>query len=362
MNNNKKFLQKVDQYKQKEDECWNWQGSISSGGYGMYNNKFAHRMSYEHFIDEIPKNMIINHLCKNRLCINPNHLIIATIQENSQYSSYKRMGVKQKSFSRPSGDSGEVLLQKFFDRVEIPEDENNCWEWIGSKRDDGYGTFRLSNIKRIAAHRLSYQIFIEEVPEGLVINHICENKGCVNPGHLEAVTTAENNQYSIYNGSKIKENDLEELKQLLTNSNMSYQKLAEKFGVKRGRIGVINKQYNIRKIYTKLTKNQVEKIKKLLEKEELSQGDIAKIYNTKQTNISEIYRRYFGNKTYHPKNWKSKKGATNNNASLTEENVIEIKKMLSENQKLSIISKQFNVSDQSIYRIKNGKTWIHINV
>jgi hypothetical protein len=64
----------------------------------------------------------------------------------------------------------------------------NCWEWLGAKTPQGYGSFRLSAYGATTAQRASYAIFIGDLAPGLTVDHLCGNPGCVNPAHLEAVT------------------------------------------------------------------------------------------------------------------------------------------------------------------------------
>lgn len=66
-----------------------------------------------------------------------------------------------------------------------------CWQWTGYICSDGYGGMKRSG-KLVRAHRLSYEAFKGPIPSGLSIDHLCRNKLCVNPEHLEAVSIREN--------------------------------------------------------------------------------------------------------------------------------------------------------------------------
>lgn len=80
-----RFWSKVD--KNGPNGCWLWIGKINKGGYGFItlNKKtvLAHRASYEFLKEEIPKCLVIDHLCKVRNCINPDHLEAVTLVENT---------------------------------------------------------------------------------------------------------------------------------------------------------------------------------------------------------------------------------------------------------------------------------------
>jgi hypothetical protein len=66
-----------------------------------------------------------------------------------------------------------------------------CWLWKQSTTTTGYGRYRVSG-RNDPAHRVAYEYAVGPIPEGLVLDHLCRNKRCVNPAHLEPVTQHEN--------------------------------------------------------------------------------------------------------------------------------------------------------------------------
>lgn len=74
----------------------------------------------------------------------------------------------------------------------IEDEESGCWNWtLYVDESHGYGKFRVEG-KDYGAHRWSYLHFKGDIPDGLVIDHLCRNRRCVNPSHLEVVTVREN--------------------------------------------------------------------------------------------------------------------------------------------------------------------------
>lgn len=68
--------------------CWEWNKSVASSGYGQirfnYKNLRANRASYLAFKGDIPEGMVVRHTCDNKLCINPDHLVLGSCKQNSQ--------------------------------------------------------------------------------------------------------------------------------------------------------------------------------------------------------------------------------------------------------------------------------------
>lgn len=85
---------------------------------------------------------------------------------------------------KPTPPIGRVLAK-------IRKLENGCWQWLGTKHNHGYGVVRERYAWRLI-HRVVYEHFKGPIPEGLTIDHLCRNRLCVNPEHLEAVSNKEN--------------------------------------------------------------------------------------------------------------------------------------------------------------------------
>ncbi|MEL3944487.1 HNH endonuclease signature motif containing protein [Streptomyces sp. LNU-CPARS28] len=74
---------------------------------------------------------------------------------------------------------------RFLDKIR--DGHGGCWEWTGHIKPNGYGQVRVGG-RKFNAHRFSYEALRAPIPEGLVIDHLCRNRRCVNPDHLEPVT------------------------------------------------------------------------------------------------------------------------------------------------------------------------------
>ncbi len=84
-----------------------------------------------------------------------------------------------------------TLMERFWAKVD--KAESGCWNWTASLRNGGYGQFRVGDVVNLA-HRFYYEHVRGPVPVGLELDHLCRNRTCVNPDHLEPVTHTENMQ------------------------------------------------------------------------------------------------------------------------------------------------------------------------
>lgn len=75
------------------------------------------------------------------------------------------------------------------------ESKQSCWRWTGGHLPAGYATTTFwidGRHQGGPAHRIIYELLVGPIPEGLDLDHVCRNKGCVNPWHMEPVTRQEN--------------------------------------------------------------------------------------------------------------------------------------------------------------------------
>lgn len=120
------------------------------------------------------------------------------------------------------------------------DEATGCWVWALSLRPDGYGQVRDNGTTR-RAHVVEWERVNGPVPDGLQLDHLCRNRACVNPEHLEPVTHAENGRRGA--GTKLKVGQVREMKRLLR-EGASCVDIARRFGVAPQTVTAIKTERN----------------------------------------------------------------------------------------------------------------------
>lgn len=87
---------------------------------------------------------------------------------------------------------GANTEEDFWEKVAVGE-SNDCWIWQGHRLSTGYSHFRINGARKLV-HRAAYEFAFGQIPEGLVVDHKCRVRSCVNPQHLRAVTQKQNQE------------------------------------------------------------------------------------------------------------------------------------------------------------------------
>ncbi len=132
-----------------------------------------------------------------------------TLRSSLALEEFLRLRKKQQPQERmdsregvPRKVSHKPIRERFLEKVQKTD---SCWIWTAKKEKFGYGRFAIRE-REFAAHRVAYELFVGNIPDGLSIDHLCKNPSCVNPEHLEPVTMRVNllrgNTFQARNASK----------------------------------------------------------------------------------------------------------------------------------------------------------------
>lgn len=137
------------------------------------------------------------------------------------------------------------IERRFWKRI---EKSAHCWEWKGYQNGYGYGLIGVG-IRRLMAHRISWQIHHGPIPEGLCVLHRCDNRACVRPDHLFLGTLSENSldrhlkgrsAFGMRHGmAKLSEDGIKRIRLKYSGGGISQGKLAEEYGVAKSLIWAI---------------------------------------------------------------------------------------------------------------------------
>jgi hypothetical protein len=88
------------------------------------------------------------------------------------------------------------LKQRFEEKFVVTP---SCWTWTGGRTSKGYGRIRVGNLTT-TAHRVSYKLYVADIPDGMIVCHRCDNPPCVNPDHLFVGTHGDNMKDKVQKG------------------------------------------------------------------------------------------------------------------------------------------------------------------
>lgn len=113
---------------------------------------------------------------------------------------YQRTLRGRQSPDEPLRIVGQGVAARFWPKVQ-EAGALECWLWTGSLKSSGYGQIYKDG-RPHAAHRVAYELLIGEIPEGLVLDHLCRVRTCVNPWHLDPVTDEVNIARGVFSETK----------------------------------------------------------------------------------------------------------------------------------------------------------------
>lgn len=148
---------------------------------------------------------------------------------------------------------GESPRQRI-ERIGWEVAENECWIYNGPRRRWGYTCVYIAGRGTLAAHRVSYEVYVGPIPDGLILMHSCDNPPCINPKHLRPGTNHENTQDMLAKGrhrtaphargrrrntGKLTPEQVLEIRRLHDVLGVSRAELMHQFGISRSQVGKV---------------------------------------------------------------------------------------------------------------------------
>lgn len=267
------------------------------------------------------------------------------------------------------------LYDLFIKRTNIPENKSLCWEWNNVLDKNGYGRIKI-NRRIYRAHRISYFLF-KENPQELLVCHKCDNPKCVNPDHLFLGTPKDNLEDASKKGRLINSDERKKARSILYTGegNPFYggkhtEKTKAILSVKCKRI--ISEEE--RKIMSERMKGKRVGINHPLFGKSVSAETRFKLSiagrgrKHSQETRNKISLSNKGKKLSEEAKLKisqsnkgKQSGENNVKAKLKNNDVIKIRELIEQGEKIKNIALCFNVSESTIKGIKNYKIWNKIN-
>lgn len=206
--------ERLEFYTDKTDDCWLWTGGTTGDGYGYlyatpgkFDSTLAHRLWWQELVGPLDgPDETLDHMCRNRACVNPAHLQVLDRVEHGVVTNERNAHCEVctcRSWPVAAEEvpflAGEAAKQprlrgvalSLRDRLDYYTAKTiGCWYWLGTVHNGRGRVFHEGRWR--PAHRAWYELAVGPIPAGLELDHLCRNRICVRPDHMEPVTGEEN--------------------------------------------------------------------------------------------------------------------------------------------------------------------------